>query len=152
MKVNLILRKKVCAQCNTEYNSQALSEFAYGEFLVYSKKNNLLYYLEVNDRCAFDELSSIIKSLPKEQLPKTKNYLTQELVYLICDPAKDGSTLHMFNVQKCPTCHSTEVKTWWQVKPIQTALVDLPLVTFKNWEKLSDKEKKEKVTAELEKF
>lgn len=146
MKLQLV--KYVCGDCQCEFKAPQLKSGAYAEFLLRSQTPDCVTYLDAMTDKTYDEVDTLIKSNPR-LTGKSANVLAGILrkIYgsIACDLDCNGNTFQIGAFPVCPTCGSQSVSYWEVIAPPEFIEKDIPFVSHKLWQKLSDDEKAQKV-------
>lgn len=138
-----------CGVCKNEFKAPELIGDAYGEFLMRNAKGDIVYLNSFDDP-VFNEVEKLFKNCVKlEQLNNAK--LFQTILSVACDPSLDGDFYCIRNKPLCPNCGSNKMLSWEGVYPQEIVEVDVPNVTHECWNKLSAKEKQDRVKEAIEK-
>jgi hypothetical protein len=122
-----------CNSCEAVFEAPSLSDFSYGEFILWSE-NGECRYLNVFDDGVYQEIIDLIE----QQKPTYLNCEVQSVFgEVACDTDSKGNVFHIGN-PLCPICKSDNLT-------IQKAInksIDIPYVTHKRWVLLSQEEKR----------
>jgi len=134
-----------------KFDSFALPEDSYGEFLLWSANGENSYLDAVSDK-TYDEVSNLINSHRSEvRLADDDLADILQRVYgqVACDPDSEGAKFSILAHQPCPICGTSKMKSWDYKSPAETVNMEPARVTHKVWAKLSETEKAVAVTKAL---
>ena len=128
-------------------------KFRPGLFLFDNNSGDIVYLYAIND-VAFKEISNILKNNNKTKNLSDMNRATilHKIFGLTCDVASDNTEFKITGKPVCPKCNSNKMYSWEPIYPIEIVEVDIPDVSHKHWNKLSDPEKKFRINEAVEKF
>lgn len=149
MKLQLV--KYRCASCDHAFDSLALPEGAYGEFLLWSKNGKLAYLNAFEDPTLkeVDNLmtacSSVVSLTPLER----SRLLHRIFGRVACDPDDGGAPFEIDAYPPCPKCGRTEIASWEFKEPTEIVEMNPPSVTHNGWATLSADAKRQAVCTEV---
>ncbi len=128
-----------CSNCDTKFRAATLSDFSYGEFLLWSSPNNCLYLNAIEDE-TYEEVINLIdtnKKIGNIQVSDTSLLLQNIYGDLACDSDEAGRSYHIGN-PPCPKCGKTNMAS---VSEVMTGSVAVNVVTHKAWNALTQQDK-----------
>lgn len=144
MAITAHLFNYICVQQGHHYDAPAIPDFSYGEFVMRSKSGRYSVYLNALADPVFDEVAGIVKA---SQLAGNLSDLQitdvqQKAFGIACDPSPDGSPFQIGKPPQCPICGSNPSESSIAMPEV---MVDLPVPTHDDWNRLSEREKVERV-------
>lgn len=151
MKLETYLYK--CATCNKEFNDVELQEGSYGEFILRTSNNEMALLKSLSSK-EFDEVAEIVNHNPAAQSWNKfkKAEVIQNVFGITCDQSPTGKTYHIGKLPICPNCKSNNIASWQPLNPPQFIEKDIPSVTHNTWNKLTQKEKEEKINIAIKNY
>lgn len=139
MKVRFV--ECVCENCSKVFSRPALSDFAYGEFLLWTHGGSVAY-LNVFLDASYDEVRNIIARLNLKEETESGKSLVQ-IIYgeVACDPDESGCPFSIVANPPCPGCGKVEFLSCSPVVAGDLNEAEVPAVTHNGWEALADDEK-----------
>lgn len=128
----------VCAECSTHFDAPALSDFSYGEFLLWSVSGECRYLNAFEDEI-YKEVIALIEDC--KGLDISDNFLQEVYGELACDPDEYGMFFHISN-PPCRKCGSTNMAS---IGSHLTKALAVKAVTHDSWNSLSYEEKRNRV-------
>lgn len=129
----------ICSDCHTKFKAATLSDFSYGEFLLWSSSNNCLYLNALEDE-TYKEVINLIdtnKLMGNIQVSDTSLLLQNIYGELACDSDEAGRAYHI-GYPPCPNCGNTNMDS---VSEVITGSVAINTVTHKVWNALTQQKK-----------
>lgn len=149
MKLQLV--KYTCGSCGSVFDAPALTEGAYGEFLLWSREGRMRYLNAFVDPTLkeVDNLLRDCKALEGSSPLERSKFLHRLYGRVACDPDVQGAPFDIDAYPPCPSCHSSKVISWEFKDPPEFVDVDVPIVTHHIWSSLLDGQKEELLCTEL---
>ncbi|MGB8842095.1 MAG: hypothetical protein WCC64_13620 [Aliidongia sp.] len=141
MKLELVKYK--CSNCAHEFESPALCDNAYGEFLLWSRGGSSAYLNAFKDK-TYKEVDGILLNHPKTSTlnPVERAKMLQRIYGgLACDRDNNNLQFEIGAFPPCPTCGDQKMTSWEFQYPPKIVDVSLSLVTHIHWSGLSNSEK-----------
>lgn len=135
---NIYIMKHFCSKCNAVFNAPSLSDFSYGEFLLWSTSGDCRY-LNVFEDQTYNEVIKLISDC--ENNNSNDNFLQDIYGELACDPDENGLFFCISN-PPCPKCGSIHMASIGDQKMGE---VSVKTVTHVFWSSLSYEEKKNRL-------
>jgi len=127
-----------CASCGSGFDAPSLSDFSYGEFILWSRSGEFRY-LNAFDDVVYQE---VIDLLNQQKNDKGIVCDVQDIFGVAaCDADSSGHTFSVLNMP-CSVCNSIDVKI---VGINSEVFFTIPCVTHNLWNSLSCPEKIERV-------
>lgn len=142
MKLQLL--KFFCSSCGSNFDAPALHEWAYGEFLLWSK-NARVAYLNAFVDDTYKEVEALlleVDDFTKASDAQRRETLQRVYGELACDVDTDGDPFNIDSLPPCPHCGSEDVRSWEFPEPTRLIDVDIPAVTHRRWSALTVIERK----------
>lgn len=123
---------------------------AYDMRMLRSRKSNVHAKVMCDSDGVFNEVWGIVKGLLSgSQLAEIERSERFSAVFgAICDPASDGSEFDMTGRPFCPACGERNI-SFGPTQPPAFRSADIPDVSHRAWDRLSDEEKRKRVEALL---
>jgi len=141
MKLQLVTY--VCGNCRSRFRAPELLG-GYGSVLLRSEgrgRETLVDFFD--DGGVMAELTRLAKRLPLVSglTDRRLGELAQYLFGKTVDPDDDGSRYGIGVPPRCPVCGSNRMDWWEATEPPEFVELEVPSVTHKRWQALSEKEK-----------
>jgi DNA-directed RNA polymerase subunit RPC12/RpoP len=139
--------KYVCDNCKSSFVAPVLSDFSYGDFLLWSASDSVVFMGAIGDR-AYKEVMDWIEV--KEQSGAMKGLDTAHILQtlfgeLACDVDSAGRPYHIGR-PPCPNCGSRRM---YSVGDKIVGWVDISDVSHNEWFSLSAQEKEDRLDRAL---
>lgn len=141
--MKVMLARYACEKCSTRFDDRALSDFAYGEFLLRSDSGEIRY-LNVFADGTFVEVRDIVRELqPNDNLDGCPCSNAVQEIYgaAACDPDERGGSFGITKRVSCPACGSDAVSSRVLEGELNVVQVEVPPVTHALWTDLNADEK-----------
>ena len=151
MNIRLQLYKYRCNHNQHEYEATAMPSFSHGKFLLRSEGRRSEAYLNAIEDPVYEEVDRILKKSPKTKGKDDIQLaaILRSVFSIACDPDIDGTFFKIGLPPRCPTCGSDEASYWEAFDPPKFLEKDIPHVTHKKWNTLSEKEKEDLVSSSI---
>lgn len=150
-RMKLHLFRYECKNCGNIFKFPELFGNPYGEFLLKSKSGKMAY-LNAIDSNVFKEFSGLLKSNEKiigmQDTKRAK--ILHHIFDIACDNAPDGSVYGIMQKPACTNCGKSSIGHWGPTNPPEIVELDVPNVTYEQWNKLSNAEKKIRIDETVE--
>lgn len=147
--MNLQLYKYTCL-CGHVFKAPHLMEETYGEFLLRSESDELIYLDAVNSN-AFNELSELLNN--NSQLKKRKDIdksdIVQNIFSLVCDLSSQGNIYQIQKFPNCLQCGSSRMDCWSSIYPYEIVEMEVNSPTFFDWDRLTKEQKRDMIDKTL---
>lgn len=140
-----LLYRYICSKCEEKFNAPGVSDFSYGQFIMFSESGFYSAYLDALSDPVYSEMDHIIKTIPPiiEMGEDFQADFFQNVFSITCDLAPDEGLYCIGKQPACPVCHSQKMKSWEPTDPQEYA--DTPSVTHIEWERLTNADKRKKI-------
>lgn len=137
------LAKYVCEICDAAFEAPMLGESRYGEFLLWSSSGDVAYLNAFQDK-TYQEVADLIAA--QSEILKRDSFKAAEVLQnifgpLACDPDRTGAPFVIGAHPPCKKCKRGRVASWEMIDPPKIVDLDIPSVTHKRWDRLTDREK-----------
>lgn len=142
MKLELVTY--TCGDCAFSFDAASLGETAYGEFLLWSKNAEIAYLNAFTDG-TYKSVDRLLLAIPEIAglNPLLRSEILQEIYgRLACDFDSKGDFFQISGLPPCPACGSQNITSWRFKNPPEVVEIDIPPVSHKRWEGLSDLQRK----------
>jgi hypothetical protein len=150
MKVKLHIFRYRCGTCGYTYEAAQMPHNVYGEFLLRSRGLRSEAYVNAMDDLVFAEVSRFVNGSAVLQGMRDvqRAAVTRKVFGQACDPDVDGSA---FEIGLAPRCPSTgdEPDYWEATEPPILVERDVPLVTHRGWNALSESQKQTRLSSAI---
>lgn len=148
--MRLLLYRYRCGNCGFAFKTPDLGDMSYGDFLLRSDNNDMVYLKALKSK-EFSEVSSIIGSLPEynSKAKQERSKILHKVFGFACDDAPDGTKYQITNFPLCPQCKSHKMASWGPTFPEEFVDLDLPSPTYFHWDGLNPEEKKQLIRSSL---
>lgn len=139
MKMMISSFEHVCQVCKTHFIAPALSDFSYGEFLLWSTSGECRY-LNAFDDPPYQEIIDFVHQAEKEGRvkPVDESELVQAIYgQLTCDTDVGGSNFDI-SPPLCPNCKAKKIES---IASKENSKVSIQSVTHNKWNLLTKEEK-----------
>lgn len=133
----------ICSECSTHFNAPTLSDFSYGEFLLWSSSRECRYLNAFEDE-TYREVIDLIESNNILHIPEY--FLQEKYGELACDPDERGFIFRISS-PPCTKCGSTKMAS---IKELKMGECLVRSVTHFYWNSLSPEEKKSRLRLMLQ--
>jgi hypothetical protein len=150
-KMRIQILKCSCDYCGNKCERPFLPDGAYGEFLLFSK-SGAVAYLNVFDDSSYDEVCSIVKSIPlvaHSSASATVDLIQRIYGKVACDPDVNNDFFQIDNALSCYACGCANSLSCSLENPKEAVGVKIPSVTHSKWSNLSDMQKLSVVASEI---
>lgn len=143
--MKILLYEYICLKCDKKFSAPGVSDFSYGEFVMFSEKGFNSAYLNAFSDVVYSELESLLNTIPeiKDMAENFQVDFFQKAFSITCDLAPDGGRFFIGKQPRCPACNCFKMKSWKPSDPPQ--YIDLPNVQHVEWEKLTIVDKRKKL-------
>lgn len=152
--IKIKARKEVirCVKCKQAKNFFYLSEFSYGQRLVFLNNSTEYAFIDlIEDKVYKKYIENVEKILLENSIEYTGNMLNEfvnKTYGITCDTI-NGNIIDFSQKQsKCPNCGSVEFERN-MVEPESQVEIDVALISHQVWESLLDDEQKELIENKL---
>lgn len=127
-----------------KFTYHVFSDFEYGRKEAWTPRPEDFAYIDCLNDPVCSELSALLDVLLRESNKKTLEISDcfDKVLSYVCDPAPSGHRYGFAGKRWCPVCGSHEVRESWTNF---TDLVQVPHVTHRYWQGLSEQKKRELV-------
>ena len=146
MGVILEVRNVHCENCGKTFQSHFLSDFSYGERLIYACDGMDFVHINFIEDFTFIDLSNRIDNILRNGLyDKNRINIFNECIKAVCDNinGKEPDPFRFF--PKCEACGSDHIKVFPNINP-QSEVVEVKRATHMRWNSLSDEDKDSIIT------
>mgnify|MGYP007084813387 CR=1 FL=1 len=154
--MNVTVRKEVvrCKKCGNKVVFLYISDFSYGERLaLYNNGKKYAYISLLKDKTYNQfvrQIETILQKYKKNILKDRKQDIVDKTFNIACDDIEE-SNVEFKGKRKCENCGSEEFEDLL-VEPEQIVNVDIPQITHKNWDLLSEDEREHTLIKMLENY
>ncbi len=132
-----------CEQCGKEFDAPRLSDFNYGEFLLWSDGGNLAYVNAIEsgvfaEVCVLFERTAASFEFDTLRLSQAIQHFFGTVA---SDPDSDGSLFRMGGFPPCPHCGSSQPSSWDEAQPGRLIDIEPHESTHRHWASLAPEEK-----------
>lgn len=140
--MNIKVRTEVvrCLKCKHKNEFMYISDFSYGERLVLYNNGTKYAYINLLEDNVYNDFFETIKNI---YIKQNKLLLEDELISIVnkifnvtCDKI-EGSTVDFFGARRCDNCGS-DVFENILIEPETIIITEVPQITHKEWNTLSD--------------
>ena len=140
-----------CSRCGHTFDAPALSQNAYGEFLLWSRSGEIRYLNALED-VAFQAVRNLLVrsgKLGEVQTLEGAKVLQQLYGDLACDRDDMGVAFEIDSLPPCPQCGSQQMSSWTPKNPPEVVDKNIEPLSHSHWNSLTDSEKINLVSAKL---
>ena len=141
-----------CGECQTKFKAPLISDFAYGEYLLWSDTGGVAY-LNAGDDPTFAEVRQLFRGCTRNEAPNhaaAGARLHDFFARVACDPDEEGGLFRIGGKPRCPNCQSNHMASWSLGEAAEMAEVETVELTHRIWNMLPDAEKLASVHAWIE--
>ena len=135
--MNAINFEYTCENCSTKFLAPGISDFSYGSFIMRTRTDEDIVYVDALNDKAFSDCYEIVKansSISKNT--EIQATIQQSVFSLTCEKSPHGGVYEIGLLHPvCPHCKSRNMKSWRPSLPIQS--LTLELVNHSSWNSLS---------------
>ena len=140
-----------CAKCGHTFDAPALSQNAYGEFLLWSRSGEIRYLNALED-VTFEAVRNLLArsgKLGEVQSLEGAKVLQKLYGDLACDRDDLGFAFEIDSLPPCQKCGSQQMSSWTPKNPPEVVDKNIAPVSHTHWTSLADSEKITLVSAKL---
>lgn len=152
--MKLISASYKCGHCGRVFEAPTLGEYAYGEFLLWSKSGEMVY-LNVFEDESYDEVAALLKShhlASKLSDLERADLLIKIYGALACDKDSRGFPFSIELPPPCPACGHQGVASWNASSPACIIDINLRVAEHVFWSELTNHQKIKMLDLELSKL
>ena len=138
--VKMLIWHLMCHDCQYKGIVYVIAGDGYGRFIGRTSMKELAFLDAMKDE-VFDEVRRIVV----EDLGLNNSYYVRRALSVVYDPAPSGQLYDFTGNFKCPACGSRDIRYGPGVTP-EAEMVEVYLATHDSWLRLSDEEKKERIS------
>ncbi|WOO35660.1 hypothetical protein R2R35_17915 [Anaerocolumna sp. AGMB13020] len=152
--INIRVRKEVikCKKCGNPKSFFYLSDFAYGQRLIFLKDATKYAFINLIEDIYFLDYTNMVKEILSENsidfTNETLDDIVNETYGITCDLIDECVVDFSQTQKKCNVCHSTEFERNL-IEPESLIEIEVPVISHNRWEVMSRDERKEIVKKEL---
>ncbi|NPD68816.1 hypothetical protein HN018_12570 [Lichenicola cladoniae] len=142
--MKLQLFQYVCEPLGHKFNAPALPFNTYGKFLLRDEGGTSISYLDALADSTYPEVSTLLRGLVETaHLTANKRADLLQRLYgeVACDPDDEGRAFIVGRHPKCPICASHTMRFWNEVVPDKFVDAEVPHVTHRHWQFLTEGQK-----------
>jgi hypothetical protein len=133
-----------CEPSGHEFRAPELPLGAYGEFLLRAEEGTALAYLNALADPTYKEVGALLEKKPgmDRATPNRRAEILRHIYGAVaCDPDSGGRPFKIGQRPTCPVCSSSTMRSWQEVYPAEYIDLDVPPVTHRLWQSLSEEQK-----------
>jgi hypothetical protein len=141
LKYKVEFFRATCSACGHQFSMPLLSDFSYGQFIFHGKCNRVFGFLSAHDEPVWEDIR--VRLQRAAFLPQSPSRSQIDKLHSVIAGAADsiaGQQLVPFPV--CPSCGARTVSYG---DSDSQGVHEIPRVSFHGYEKLSDRERSERV-------
>jgi len=152
--INIRVRKEVvqCSKCKKPKSFLYLSDFSYGERLIFINDGTEYAFINLIEDKIYDEYEERVRKILGENsillVSEMLNNFINETFGITCDEINGHKVDFSQKQKKCCYCGSTEFDRN-MIEPESLINIEIPLISHEKWNNLNNEEKEKLVKDEL---
>lgn len=152
VRIKIIKEVVKCENCKRAKDFLYLSDFAYGQRLVYLNDATEYAYANLIEDKYFQDYIKIVKTILREKkivyTNETLNDFVNELYGITCDTINGNNVDFSQDQNKCLYCGSTEFEKYMS-EPEALVEMEIPLISHVVWENLSENRRRKLIEEKM---